>query len=418
VAARGDDVVAGPGVDREQDAGVVGEREQVPRGVIVGLVLVDGDRLIGAQAVGAVDDDAAGAGLVDRRGDEGVDVGELDDLDEVGRDLRLLDDVEALGDGDGGLDAGRVGDDDGVEEDPRLGLVEVGEGDREVVAADVAAAELLLGTDAGAGARVLVAGEALEGVAGLVVDPLALVVADLGDLAGALLVALGAADAADAFLAAHGAHHLVREPAHAVAGLGDVALADDRAVGTHAAGGRGDAGRRGGLAGGGHRGDGRGATAGGVGGRADRGAGVHAGHADAAAGVGVGAGGGRRGGGGRRRGGGVGGRAGRAGAGRVGCVDRDAGAVVPAGGQGQRAGQCAKQGERKMGGVHRGRLARGAGAGQAMVTLVVWALGYDVHARCGSRTRGEAFARRPHKRWRCKYFAPAGVGSQRRRWAG
>jgi hypothetical protein len=86
VVARGDDVVAGPGVDGEQQAGVVGEREVVADLVLDRLVLVDGDRLVGAQAVGAVDDDQRGAALVDRRLDEGVDVGEVDDLGGVGAD--------------------------------------------------------------------------------------------------------------------------------------------------------------------------------------------------------------------------------------------------------------------------------------------------------------------------------------------
>jgi hypothetical protein len=73
--------------------------------------------------------------------------------------------VAALGDRDVGDLVGGVGDHDRVVEVPRLGLVQVREGRRVVVAADVALAEQLLGAVADAGADVGVAHEALEVVA-------------------------------------------------------------------------------------------------------------------------------------------------------------------------------------------------------------------------------------------------------------
>src|SRR5690606_32273340 len=74
----GDQVVAGPGVDREQQRGVVGG------GRLERVVLIDGDGPGAAQAIGAVDDLGGGVAL-----GQLVDPREHDDLDAGRRDHDL-----------------------------------------------------------------------------------------------------------------------------------------------------------------------------------------------------------------------------------------------------------------------------------------------------------------------------------------
>ena len=326
--ARDHEVVAGPHVDRQQQRGVVGE------GVVHELllvleraVLIDGDGLVGAQAIGAA--------LHGERGGQDVGVAlevevprQGDDLDAVGRDAVVEDEQAVLVDLQSGLEVGGVGDGDG---EVVADIDDVAGDGGIVVAADVALAERA--RRAGADALAVLAGDALDAVA--LGDGLhgALGVADDRVVAVAHgAVGLAHGDAAGALDAAARARGLAGEAAEAVAHLGEVAVADDA---VRRAGGVGGAGV--GAAGLGDQADRRvGARgAGGVGGvRGDghaRGLAVadHRGGRVGGGRVGGGRVGGRRV-GGRRVGGG------RVGGGRgVGAAD----AVVAAGGQDEGEGE-------------------------------------------------------------------------------